>query len=167
MAEKKYRECAGAVIFDRKGRLLVGERKDKPGAWQFPQGGLDSGETPVQAAWREMHEEVGITESQVVLVETIEESMTYDVNGGWLAKEGFAGQRMFWTLFLLKDDVDNPADVCNLETGVNGEPAEFTSVKFSSWDEVIGGIVQFKRACYERLAHLATPIMQANVRSTL
>ena len=53
---------AGVVIIVRglDDRLLAFERGDVPGQWQLPQGGLDVNETPVAAAWRELHEETGL-----------------------------------------------------------------------------------------------------------
>ena len=52
---------------DSAGRLMAFERCDTPGAWQLPQGGIDSGETPEQAAWRELEEETGLGPEEVVL----------------------------------------------------------------------------------------------------
>jgi putative (di)nucleoside polyphosphate hydrolase len=60
-----YRKCAGAAVFNRDGMFLVGERAGKQrGQWQFPQGGFDNpgepAETALQAAEREMYEEIGL-----------------------------------------------------------------------------------------------------------
>jgi len=56
----KYRANVAAVLRNSKGRILVCERLGVPGAWQFPQGGLDDGETPEQALVRELWEEIGV-----------------------------------------------------------------------------------------------------------
>ncbi|HUB95694.1 MAG TPA: NUDIX domain-containing protein, partial [Stellaceae bacterium] len=47
------------MLLDAKGRVFVGRRIDTPGAWQMPQGGIDAGETPKEAARRELKEETG------------------------------------------------------------------------------------------------------------
>ena len=57
---KYFRAGTGAVIFDRTGRVLICERKDIQGAWQFPQGGLEKGETALRSVLREIGEETGI-----------------------------------------------------------------------------------------------------------
>jgi putative (di)nucleoside polyphosphate hydrolase len=64
---------AGVVVVVRRvddGRVLAFERVDTPGSWQLPQGGIESGETPTHAAWRELHEETALDADHVALVET-------------------------------------------------------------------------------------------------
>jgi putative (di)nucleoside polyphosphate hydrolase len=53
-----YRPAVAAIIKDRTGRILICERADAPGAWQFPQGGIEANETPVAALMREVLEEI-------------------------------------------------------------------------------------------------------------
>lgn len=67
--ESAYRPCAVALLFARDGRVLVGERIDvaEP-AWQLPQGGIDDGESPAQAALRELEEEIGTAKAEVLEV---------------------------------------------------------------------------------------------------
>jgi putative (di)nucleoside polyphosphate hydrolase len=55
-----YRQNVAALILNEAGDLLVGERIKHPGAYQFPQGGVDQGEKPLQALYREIEEEIGI-----------------------------------------------------------------------------------------------------------
>ena len=55
-----FRAGVGIILRKPDGRLLLCERKDKPGRWSFPQGGIEPGEIPVLAAYREMGEELGI-----------------------------------------------------------------------------------------------------------
>ena len=70
-----YRPCVGMAVFNRKGRVFIGRRINGPEhvddthAWQLPQGGIESGETPEQAVWRELWEETGLTKRDVRLVE--------------------------------------------------------------------------------------------------
>lgn len=58
--DKKYRANVAAIIRDRRGLLLLGQRSDYPDSWQFPQGGVDKGETAEDAVRREVLEETGI-----------------------------------------------------------------------------------------------------------
>jgi len=59
MNDKSYRKNVGLIVLDQKNQLLVCRRKGKK-TWQFPQGGIDDGESHIQAAYRELFEEVGI-----------------------------------------------------------------------------------------------------------
>src|SRR3546814_13376390 len=64
---RPYRPCVGLMLFNADGKVLVGARIDTPGDhWQMPQGGIDPGETPRQAAMRELAEEVGTTKAEIV-----------------------------------------------------------------------------------------------------
>ena len=65
--EPGYRLNVGLIIINDKGKLLLCKRK-KTTNWQFPQGGIDNGETPLKAAKRELFEEVGISSSSVKLI---------------------------------------------------------------------------------------------------
>ena len=65
----KYRLNVAGILRNSKGKVLVGERLGKDGAWQFPQGGVDDGETALEALYRELEEEVGITRDLYTVVE--------------------------------------------------------------------------------------------------
>jgi putative (di)nucleoside polyphosphate hydrolase len=67
--EFKYRENVAAILRNPSGEILVCERLGVDGAWQFPQGGIDEGETPEQALIRELREEIGVPADHVVIVE--------------------------------------------------------------------------------------------------
>jgi len=56
----RFRPNVAALLVKPEGQLLICERWMVPGAWQFPQGGIDAGETPEQALFREVREEVGL-----------------------------------------------------------------------------------------------------------
>ena len=64
-----YRENVAAILRNRRGEILVCERLGNDGAWQFPQGGIDAGETPEQALVREVWEEIGVPAADFTLVE--------------------------------------------------------------------------------------------------
>ena len=60
MAVAIYRPCVAAIVEDTGHRVLIGERVDRPGCWQFPQGGLEPGETPESGLQRELWEELSL-----------------------------------------------------------------------------------------------------------
>ncbi len=150
-----YRPCAGVMLMNRQGLVFAGQRLDRPGAWQMPQGGIDAGETPLQAALRELTEETGIPEEKVEVVAEAPDWVYYDLPPellGKVWKGRFGGQRQKWVLmrFLGQD-----SDIC-IET----EHPEFDRWCWMSSDDLLDSIVPFKRAVYEEVlaafrAHLA------------
>ena len=137
-----YRPCVGVMLLDGKGRVFVGERIGTPGAWQMPQGGIDKGETPVEAACRELKEEVGTTNA-LILRET-KGWITYDVpteitqrlwGGRW------RGQAQKWFALAFTGS-DAEFDIATHEP-------EFDEWKWVKGSELTSLIVPFKRAVYE------------------
>ena len=60
-----YRRGVGVILFNAQGRVLAAQRRDMISeAWQMPQGGIDEGETPLQAAFRELGEEIGTDKAE-------------------------------------------------------------------------------------------------------
>lgn len=163
---RKWRLCAGCAVFNSKNELLIGERIGKRGSWQAPQGGVDATvvkngamETITEAAVRELYEEVGLQTGKHVLLETISSDLTpikcrykTEGTGSWLEKAGFSGQELNWTIFRVADSKleCDPSLVCKL-SGMNGESAEFTSVKWRSLDWVVANVWEAKRGPYEVL----------------
>ena len=62
----RFRQGIVAVIINERGQVLMAERSDYPGNWQFPQGGIDGDETPEQALYREVQEELGNGEISIL-----------------------------------------------------------------------------------------------------
>ena len=65
---RPYRPCVGIMLINSVNQIFVGQRFDNHGdAWQMPQGGIDAGETPIEAGFREMHEEIGTNKAELLL----------------------------------------------------------------------------------------------------
>lgn len=75
-AKKGYRKNVAAVVLNSAGLILACERSDLDGAWQFPQGGIDKGETPGEALLRELQEEIGT--SDVEILTQLQHPLRYD-----------------------------------------------------------------------------------------
>lgn len=116
----KYRPNVAGIITDLNGRILVCERIDVRGAWQFPQGGVDPGETFVGALEREMAEELSLRRGDYRILD--QKGPYRYVLGGGRTKKGYHGQEQQY--FLL--ELTAPESVINVAT----PDAEFRSTKW-------------------------------------
>lgn len=143
-----YRPCAGIMLANRDGKIFVGQRIDSISniAWQMPQGGIDEGEEPGEAALRELEEETGITRDMVDVLACSREEYLYDLPDdlvGKLWKGQWRGQRQWWFLIRFKGE---DSDV-NIATAHQ----EFSEWRWVEPAELPGLIVPFKRRLYEGL----------------
>jgi putative (di)nucleoside polyphosphate hydrolase len=106
---KIYRPNVAAVIQRGDGCLLIGQRSDFPESWQFPQGGIDAGESPEQAVQREILEEVGIPSGAYSLGRR-SGPHRYDFPSG-PDRKGFCGQEQVYFLCALRDPAPRDADL--------------------------------------------------------
>ncbi|NHB76513.1 RNA pyrophosphohydrolase [Rhodobacter calidifons] len=145
-----YRPCVGVVLIDARGLVFAGQRIDSPPgaapAWQMPQGGIDDGEKPREAAYRELWEETGVTRDKVEFVAKTHGWVTYDLPPELLGKVWggkYRGQRQKWFLFrFLGKDSD---------IRIATEHPEFSAWRWITADELLDSIVPFKRAVYEEV----------------
>ena len=135
-----FRANVVAVVTNDKGRVMAFERSDVPGAWQLPQGGVDAGETPEEAAWRELGEETGLTKRDVELVAEFPDWTAYELPSG-PRKNGRIGQVQRWFTFKVKHD-----DVEPVPDGV-----EFTAWKWVKREWLVDQVVDFRRRSYRRV----------------
>ena len=138
-----YRSAVGIMLLNRAGEVFVARRLDMPmlPAWQMPQGGIDKGETPRQAALRELKEEIG-SDKAVVLGES-RMWLKYDLpaeiaRGVWSGR--YRGQRQKW--FAMRF-TGNDTDI-DLAT----ENPEFDAWKWMPPEQLPELIVPFKRQLY-------------------
>ncbi|MFZ4483904.1 MAG: NUDIX domain-containing protein [Chthoniobacterales bacterium] len=96
MMKKLYRPNVAAIIRSQSGLLFLGQRSDYRESWQFPQGGVDRGETDEEALRREVQEEVGMT-PEVYTIVARRGPYVYEFPGGAM-RRGFHGQRQVYFL---------------------------------------------------------------------
>ncbi|RYJ04372.1 MAG: RNA pyrophosphohydrolase [Acetobacteraceae bacterium] len=156
-----YRDNVGAVVFNPAGLVLVARRADlpnaegAPGGWQLPQGGMDPGEDPSVAVFRELEEEVGTARAEIMAEHP--DWLTYDLPPALLGKAlggKFRGQRQKWfALRFLGTDADIRLDL-------DPHP-EFDAWRWVPLADLPSLAVPFKLAIYTILARdfarFATP----------
>jgi putative (di)nucleoside polyphosphate hydrolase len=144
MTEEIYRLNAGIVVFNRERKVLLCRRSDEvEDAWQFPQGGIEKGELPQQAAARELKEETSIT--SVKWVKTLTDSVKYRFPPEVLAftrSLGWknVGQDMYLSLFYFYGD--------DSEINLNTPGQEFDAYRWGTLQEAYDLIVDFKKTVY-------------------
>ncbi|HEU6441732.1 MAG TPA: RNA pyrophosphohydrolase [Microvirga sp.] len=160
--ERNYRPNVGIALFNARGQVLMARRLGNSGPetiapgheWQMPQGGIDAGEDPLTAAWRELQEETNVTRA-VYLGET-EGWLAYDFppyDGPPHHLSPFRGQRQKW--FALRFTGDESEIDVTLTHG-NAVP-EFAEWRWQELADVPDLVVPFKRAVYERVAEIFAP----------
>jgi putative (di)nucleoside polyphosphate hydrolase len=137
-----YRPAVAAILQDRAGRILICERSDTSGAWQFPQGGMETGETPVAALTREVLEEISLPRS-AYSIGPVRGPYRYRFPAG-LTKKGFRGQAHYYFLLRLR----GPKSLVN----VTGSNAEFRSARWIRPEEFdLAWLPPMKRRTYRRV----------------
>ena len=162
-----YRRNVGAAVFDGAGRVFVGRRRKRRGGmelvagheWQMPQGGIDEGESPLEAARRELFEETNI--SSVVLLAEAPDWLSYDLpaqalTGRW--KGRYRGQTQKWFAFRFTGeeseiDVERPGD--------GGSEPEFDAWRWAPIHEALSGVADFKRETYQRVIEVFRDLIAA------
>jgi putative (di)nucleoside polyphosphate hydrolase len=155
MTQPRYRPCVGIALFNQDGLVFTGERIDNPGEWQMPQGGMDEGESPIEAALRELKEETGTDKADIIRVH--EQKIRYDFPDDLaitLSKrwgDYYTGQEQTWFAMRFTghdSDIDLDAD----------EQKEFLSWRWAPLATLPALIVPFKREVYKQVAQAFSDI---------
>lgn len=154
-----YRPCVGLALFNPAGLVFVGRRANRsqrehtaPGhEWQMPQGGIDAGEQPIEAAYRELREETNV--SSVSLLAEAPDWLMYDLpreigKEAWRGK--YRGQSQKWFAFRFDGD-ESEIDI--LSPG-GGHKPEFDAWRWVPLAETAELIIPFKRDVYREVVRL-------------
>ena len=142
-ASQFYRAGVGALIVNAAGEVLAFERSDIAGAWQLPQGGLETGEEPLDAVIREVFEETGIDARDLALLAEHPRLLSYELPPELRSNKTGRGQTQRWFLFRFQGD---PADI---ELPADGE---FGAWRWMPLTELAEITVAFRQDIYRELA---------------
>ena len=151
-----YRPNVGIILINQKNQVFWGKRV-REHAWQFPQGGIKHGESPVQAMFRELHEEVGLKPEHVRILGRTKDWLRYEVPQHFMRRESrghYRGQKQIWFLLRL---VGRDCDVSLRAT----DHPEFDAWRWSHYWVPLDAVIEFKRDVYQRaLNELATLVFR-------
>ena len=138
-----FRAGVGAVLINQKGEVLAFERINIKDAWQFPQGGLEIDEKPLDAVYRELTEETSILPQHLKLIDTYPEWLAYELDHDKQSLRTGRGQVQKWFLFeFIGEDQD-----INIKT----QEPEFRSYTWMTMDKLIEKTVSFRKPIYSKL----------------
>lgn len=140
-----YRPNVGIILCNARNEVFWGKRV-REHSWQFPQGGIKHGESPVQAMYRELQEEVGLMPDHVKILGRTRNWLRYEVPEQWLRKEwrgNYRGQKQIW--FLLRM-IGRDSDV-SLRT--SSKP-EFDAWRWHDYWAPLQTVIEFKRDVYQQ-----------------
>ena len=134
------------MILNNNNEILVGRRLDYPsGFWQMPQGGIDDNENPEEAVWREMMEEVGTNNAELIKMSS--QWINYNIPQDTLDRlpwgKRYVGQTQKWFVFRF---TGQESDI-----NVGTENPEFSEWKWAKFKSLAGNIVPFKRDVYKKI----------------
>ncbi|MDR0226946.1 MAG: RNA pyrophosphohydrolase [Burkholderiaceae bacterium] len=139
-----FRPNVGIILLNQKNQVFWGKRI-RTHSWQFPQGGIDRGETPEQAMFRELHEEVGLMPNHVRVVARTRDWLRYEVPDRYIRRDArghYKGQKQIWYLLqLMGHDWD-------LNLRATDHP-EFDAWRWNDYWVPLDVVVEFKRGVYE------------------
>lgn len=139
-----FRPNVGIVLLNARNQVFWGKRL-RTHSWQFPQGGIKHGESPEQAMYRELHEEVGLLPEHVQIIGRTRDWLRYEVPQHFIRKDArghYRGQKQIWFLLRL---VGRDSDM-NLRA--TSHP-EFDAWRWNDYWVPLEVVIEFKRGVYE------------------
>jgi putative (di)nucleoside polyphosphate hydrolase len=159
-----YRSCVGVMLLNREGRVFVGRRRSESPehvadgyAWQMPQGGIDPGEEPYQAALRELYEETSVR--SVTLLAEAPDWYSYDLPpmvAGRAWRGRYRGQTQRWFAFRFEGD---EGEINIRQPGGGGHKPEFDEWRWEDMRRLPELIIPFKRPVYEKVVEAFGPLV--------
>jgi len=140
-----YRPNVGIILLNPRNEVFWGKRV-RQHSWQFPQGGIKHGESPEQAMFRELYEEIGLRVEHVRIVARTRDWLRYEVPEQWMRRElrgNYRGQKQIWFLLRL---MARDCDVCLRRS----EKPEFDAWRWHPYWVPLDAVVEFKRAVYQQ-----------------
>ena len=139
-----FRPNVGIILLNQRSQVFWGKRI-RTHSWQFPQGGIDRGENPEQAMYRELHEEVGLLPQHVNVLARTRDWLRYEVPDRFIRRDArghYKGQKQIWFLLqLVGHDWD-------LNLRATDHP-EFDAWRWNDYWVPLDVVVEFKRGVYE------------------
>lgn len=142
-----FRPNVGIILTNDQGQLLWARRVGGQDAWQFPQGGINERESPEQALYRELHEEVGLRPHDVQILGCTRGWLRYRLPDRLVRHNSqplCVGQKQKWFLLRLK------SDETSISLSNNGGRPEFDDWRWVSYWYPLGKVVSFKKDVYRR-----------------
>lgn len=149
-----YRPNIGVILCNERLQVLWARRCGRD-AWQFPQGGIKPHESPEQALYRELWEEIGLHASDVELIGRTREWLRYEIPKRFLRQSrdrSFRGQKQIWFLLRLTAEEDK------VRLNVSPKP-EFDSWRWVEYWTPLEQIIDFKREVYRRALSELEPLL--------
>ena len=140
-----YRPNVGIILCNWRNEVFWGKRL-REHSWQFPQGGIKHGESPVTAMYRELHEETGLLPQHVQILGRTRGWLRYDVPSQWIRRDlrgNYKGQKQIWFLLRLvgRD--------CDVSLRASAKP-EFDAWRWNEYWVSLDSVIEFKRQVYQQ-----------------
>ena len=166
-----YRPNVGIILANQRNEVFWGKRVNQH-AWQFPQGGIKHGETPVEAMYRELEEEIGLQQAHVRVLGRTREWLRYEVPEKWSracrdgagtaaaegARGGYRGQKQIWYLLRMT------GRDCDISLRASGHP-EFDAWRWHDYWVPLEAVIDFKREVYRQALIELHRYLQADRRA--
>jgi putative (di)nucleoside polyphosphate hydrolase len=156
-----YRPNVGIIICNKRNEVFWGKRV-REYAWQFPQGGIQEGESPKEAMYRELDEEVGLEPHHVKIIGRTDGWLRYDVPRQFVRRDTrstYKGQKQIWFLLRL---VGRDSDVSLRKSK---EP-EFDAWRWHSFFIPLDTVIEFKRDVYKQALTELAPHLKLKLPRT-